>query len=296
MSWLNSLEHFVAVVDAGSFNKAAANLSTTPSAVSKRVTWLEDAVKKRLILRTTRSLTLTKAGQELYENGRTLLDEWRSLKTKFTNEEEELQGELRLGIPRWSCDRFITDQVGIFLKKYPKLKIRVIVGHDFHSPLEEKLDIIFADEMYGKKYDHLIRKRLFTMHRRIYAAPSFLKDKPKIKTLKDCEKYNSLSREQAGSVLEFNGEKITLSSNIACNDGDTLAKLAVQGLGIFYSSPVILVDKIKSGKLIRILPNYESKSVNFYAYYSKTRYVPKQIPAFINALAEVFKKVEMEIS
>ena len=289
MSWSNSLEHFIAVVDTGSFNKAAKHMHTTPSAVSKRVRWLEKDIKKRLLLRTTRTLTLTSDGKILYEKGKAILTQWQELKTQLNNAEDILTGELSLGIPRWSGDRYITQQVGVFLKQYPQLTIRTQVGHDFRSPPEEKLDIIFADDLYGKRYPYLTRKRLFSVYRQLYAAPSFLQTHPTLETLKDCEQHPILFREALGNVAQLKGETLTMSSPVICDDGDTLVKLAVQGLGLLYCSSVMLMDEVRNGDLVPVLPEYHSKPIHFYGYYIRSQYIPKSITLFLQALANVFQ-------
>lgn len=285
MSWTKNVEALLTVIEAKSFNKAAEQLYTTPSSISKRVTALEEKLKVQLLKRSNHGLIITDVGKQFYEAAKPIWGEWEALIAQFTDQDNKLNGSLRLGIPYWSCDRFINTCVAKFLKLHPEIKVDIKVANLFGPPTEEKCDLVFsAEDSYGKAYSYLVRKKILTMCRRLYAAPEFLKNKAPIKKISDLLNYNCLARKQVGYAWELNGEFITVSGNYKSDDGDALLQLAVAGAGILYAPPILCLEELKTKRLVQILPTYQSKEYCFYAYYEKKRYTPKIIKEFLDTV------------
>lgn len=291
MNWIKGLETFIAVVEAGSFNKASEKLFTTQSAVSKRIGWLESALSQKLLRRSTRQLQLTDEGKILYDRAQLILEQWRNLKSEMAQKDLEPQGILRIGIPRWLGYNLIIKQLPTFLMRHSKISISTKIAAQFATPNEENLDIIFAQDIYGKQYPHLEARHLISINKQVLASPSYLKNHPQIKKPSDCLQHNCLINNSLAhaSLWELGKEKINVSGNYTTNEGETLIMLAKQGLGLVYSSELLAQEEIKRGELVPVLPNEASPPLHFYAYYSGSRYVSRATSEFLNYIISVIR-------
>ena len=123
LDWITCINTFQNIVESGSFSKTAKIFHTTPSAISKRVNWLEDTLAAPLFHRNTRQITLTEAGRTLYERSGPLLNEWKEVKQAISTQHYEPNGTIQLGVPIGFGSNYIVNMLPEFMEHYPKIKV-----------------------------------------------------------------------------------------------------------------------------------------------------------------------------
>ncbi len=286
MNWMKNLETFLAVVEAGSFNKAADKLYTSVSSVSKRITWLEEALGTQLIKRSTKELRLTDSGSRLYEKAGDITNAWQELKMEVGNNNPLPQGELTIGYPQLIGKRYVVNLIHGYLAKYPDVSINTRICNNLSSMNEEHLDIYFASDRYGQDNDHLVAHPVETIHRQLFAAPGYIEQHPEIKKPEDLVNHNCLinARYNDGNIWQLNDEKIEVSGNFRSNDAQSMLNMATSGAGVLWTFPNLIQDEIAAGHLVAVLPEHRSPDLTICAYFQKSRFTPKTIRTFLDFL------------
>lgn len=146
MDWIQSIRSYVMVVEEGSFNGAARRMSTTSSAVSKRIHWLEERVGVQLLKRTTRSVTQTEAGAVFYKRMKQSLDSFQSIIDETRSVNESPVGLLKIGATLAVGSKFLLHYIDGFLQRYPDIRIQLTTTIPGQLP-EMKLDLFISREL-----------------------------------------------------------------------------------------------------------------------------------------------------
>ena len=135
MSRFEEIEAFVLTVDAGSFTRAAEKLRIAKSAVSRRVQDLEQRLGVQLLVRSTRSLSLTESGRMLYDRSKSLLEDWREAEEMVSEQNASLSGSIRLAAPLSFGVSYLGDAILAFTDLHPDVRVDVDFG-------DRRIDIV----------------------------------------------------------------------------------------------------------------------------------------------------------
>jgi DNA-binding transcriptional LysR family regulator len=135
------VEAFVAVVEKGSFTAAADSLGVSPSHISRQVADLEQQLSTQLIFRTTRSIRLSDAGEQYYQECSQLLRNFIQAEEKISQQQNELSGELKVTCSTTFGERFVAPLIPRFLKKHPKLKIDLHLSNTRVNLIRDGFDV-----------------------------------------------------------------------------------------------------------------------------------------------------------
>jgi DNA-binding transcriptional LysR family regulator len=251
---------FVKVVENSSFSKAALFLKLPKSTVSKAVSRLEKETGTKLLLRTTRSLTLTAAGRSFYETCmgpiRTLEDAQKSL----YGADDILSGLIRLTAPDDFGNFVVSGAVAELLKKHPGLNFDLKFTNESLDLVKEGFDIAIR---IGKlKESSLKAKKIGDTKLILVASSSYLKNKPAPRTPKELADHSCLAIAGIANKWELQSKKGTMSVHIQpridCNQVSSLMTMAHAGAGIALLPMFVCRAAIESGKLVRVLPDWTS--------------------------------------
>jgi len=172
MDRFHAMEAFVCVVDSGSFSGAARHLGVGQPSVSKLIAGLEERLQVRLLIRSTRRLTMTEAGQSYYAHARRALDEANEAEATARVSASGLQGRLRICAPVTFARLHIAPILGKFMDLHPDLKLEVVMDDRTVDLLEENIDVAFR---LGDLADSsLTARKLATSERLVLASPAYL--------------------------------------------------------------------------------------------------------------------------
>ena len=295
MDKFEDLQAFVAVVEAGTFTAAADRLNSAKSAVSRRVSALEERLGVQLLRRTTRTLNLTETGQSFYEHSARILADLEEAESAVQMEHGELRGTLRVALPMSFGVRHMCKPLAAFSKKHPRIRFDLDLNDRRVDLLDEGVDLAIR---IGRLEDSsLIARKLFDVRGVICAAPHYLKTHSAPKTPyelrdHDCLVYSNLAdpTQWAWQDGEGNRHSVEVNEVMRASSGDFLTNAAAHGLGIVMQPTFIASDAIRRGNLVPILEDYEWPLATAYAVYPPTRHLSYRVRAFIDFLVERFSE------
>ncbi|MDJ0750764.1 MAG: LysR family transcriptional regulator [Woeseiaceae bacterium] len=293
MDKFEDIQAFVAVVEAGSFTAAAERLNTAKSAVSRRVSGLEERLGVQLLQRTTRVLNLTDTGKSFYEHSARILADLDEAEAAVQQEHGELRGTLRVALPLSFGVRHMCKPIAAFTKLHPRIRFDLDLNDRRTDLIEEGMDV--AIRIGHLDDSSLIARRLFEVKTVVSASPHYLKThgtpkSPHELLEHDCLVYSNLADPNRWSWKDAAGSQhsIELTPVMSASSGDFLANAAAHGLGIVIQPTFLSAEAIRQGHLVPILRDVEWPVSPAYAVYPPTRHLSYRVRAFIDFLAERF--------
>jgi DNA-binding transcriptional LysR family regulator len=293
MDKFEDLQAFVAVVEAGSFTAAAERLDAAKSAVSRRVSALEERLGVQLLRRTTRTLNLTDTGRSFYEHSARILADLDEAESAVQHEHGELRGTLRIALPMSFGVRHMCKPIAAFSRLHPQIRFDLNLNDRRVDLLEEGLDL--AIRIGHLKDSSLIARKLFDANTVVCASQHYLKthgtpESPEDLRNHDCLVYSNLADPDTWQWTNKDGSKrkVAVKTVMRVSSGDFLANAAAHGLGIVMQPTFIASEAIRRGNLVPILEDYTWPVTPAYALYPPTRHLSYRLRAFIDFLAERF--------
>jgi len=293
MDKFEDIQAFVAVVEAGSFTAAADRLGSAKSAVSRRISALEERLGVQLLRRTTRALGLTDTGKSFYEHGARILADLEEAEAAVQQEHGELRGTLRFALPLSFGVRHMCGAIAAFSKKHPRVQFDLDLNDRRVDLIEDNFDIALR---IGHLSDSsLIARRLFEVHTVVCASPHYLKIHGAPKTPDDladhqCLVYSNLAEPGRIVYKDADGNKgaVNVNAAMSASSGDFLCNAAAHGMGIVLQPTFIAAESIRRGNLVAVLTEYTWPVTPAYAVYPPTRHLSYRVRAFIDFLVERF--------
>lgn len=293
MDRLQTLSEFLAVADEGSYTAAARKLGTSKSQISKHIQALETHLGARLFHRTTRRLSLTESGTRFAERARQILDALEHAEREAGDLYARPRGRLRLNVPMSFGRLHLGQAMPEFLRRYPELKVDVSLNDRYVDLVEEGFD---AAIRIGELSDSsLIARRIATSSRWVCAAPGYLArqgepDHPEGLRNHRCLLYAYSHQYGEWEFRHRNGERLSVpvDGDLRANNGEFLVEAACNGTGLIFTPDFIAADAVRSGRLQRVLADWEAPPLNIYAVYPYTREVSAKVRAFVDFLVETF--------
>ena len=278
---------FVAVVQAGGFAQAGKRLGIAKSAVSRRVNDLEDRLGTRLLNRTTRQLSPTPAGAELYQRGLRLLADFQEAEDAVSSGSNEPAGKLRISAPVSFGSHCLGQIIPEFMGRFPRLQVELELDDRLIDLVASGFDV--AVRISRLKDSSLIARKIATIHHVICGSPEYLRRKGRPKLPEDLHEHTTLRYSYEDDYWKFTkNETLSGPSKFRCNNGDTLREAAIAGGGLVYLPTFIVHEAVKDGRLEICLSGFEKDPIALYAVYPTTRHLSPKIRVFIDFLVEKF--------
>ena len=293
MNRLDDLEAFVAVVEAGSITQAADRLGIAKSAVSRRLSALEQRLGVELIRRTTRRLNLTETGRGFYEQSSRILADLDEAESAAAQSHGELRGRLRIALPLSFGLKHMGRPISEFVRRHPKVTFDLDLNDRRVDLLEEGADLALR---IGRLEDSsLIARRLFDARTVLVASAEYLERHgapavPHDLAAHRCLAYSNLREPNRWRCRDRDGKAIDVAIKpvMMASSGDFLSGMAADGHGIAMQPTFIAGPLVESGALVPILTDYQWPITPAYAVYPPTRHLTYRVRAFIDFLAETF--------
>jgi LysR family transcriptional regulator for bpeEF and oprC len=252
---------FVKVVQNGSFSKAAEILNLPKSTISKAVSKMERESGTKLIVRTTRSLSLTAAGRAFYETSLGPIQILEDAQKSLNGGDNLLSGLVKITAPEDLGSYVIAPAIADLIIRHPKLSFELKYTNDLVDLVKEGFDIAVR---IGRPAESSFKvKRAGDVVLIAVASPKYLSSKKEIKIPKDLEALDCLSLSgPENRRWKLRSSKWTVYANIKSrtysNHMTSLLKMAVADCGIALVPNYLCESELKSGKLVRVLPEWSS--------------------------------------
>lgn len=281
------IEEFMAVVEAGTFTLAADQLGVGTSQISKKISELEERLGLKLLLRTTRTVTPTDEGLEYYERCKDALALLADTESSLKNAGPSTVGELKVIISGIHQPRFQVAVLAGFCTKYPKIKLSVTFSDDMPDFVSADFD---AALVLGElNNEELNAERLVTFPYCICAHPDYLKEFGMPLSPFDLQNFNCITGTSDKWLFRTGqGELIAIKvkGSWRTGNGETQLQAARYGMGLaqipeFYAEPFI-----ESGKLVKVLQNWEQVGQSIWLVLPKRRHVSSRVKLFRDYIKE----------
>jgi DNA-binding transcriptional LysR family regulator len=278
---------FVRVVETGSFSEAARLLLMTPSTVSKLIARLEARLGVRLIERSTRRLVLTGEGQFYYERSQALLEQLDETEQQIAQGGAEAEGLIRVTSSVTFGVTALEPILPDFLEAYPRIVVDLSLSDDVIDLYLDRTDIAIR---VGKLQDsNLMARKIGETRRRIVASPAYLAKHGTPQTPEDLVHHNCLGfnfrrahpvwpMREGGRIVER-----MLSGTLLANNGETLRRMAVAGVGVARIADYHLRGPIARGELVELLPDSDiGETDEVHALFRGAQFLPARVRAFLD--------------
>lgn len=292
---LNRLAYFAAVVDAGSFTRAATHLGITKAVVSQQVAKLEQEVGTTLLVRTTRHLQPTEEGLALHVHCVRILREADEAFAEIAHARAEPKGVLRITAPYDYGTSVIVPLVTAFTARYPACKVELRLSDETLDLVAGNLDLAIRVGWLADSSQQA--RRIGFFHQVLVGAPDFAlriaeRGEPKDLLLLPFIANTALREPLQWSFSRGDTEQqaVRFKAVITINTTPAVHGAVLQGGGMSVLPDFLVADDLAHGRLVRILPDWRLPSGAVYSVYPAARFRPPKVTAFVAMLTEAQKR------
>ncbi|ABE42480.1 LysR family transcriptional regulator [Polaromonas sp. JS666] len=300
MDKLSAMKTFVRVVEAGSFSAVADEMRATQSAISKQVAALEKELGTKLLIRTTRSLSLSEEGERYFEQARRLVGEIAEAESDLRKGEGRLSGWLRVAASVGFGRLKLMPLVKAFMDTHAGVKIDLRLHDGFIDLIEQGIDISVR---IGELPDSgLIARRVGTSQRMLLAHRDYLRSLPKgVKapvnpedlSNHNCVVYTELATRNlwafeagAGASEPLGTVKaVRVGGRIQTNSSEVIRSAVTAGMGIGYSPTWLFESELARGEVVRVMPDWQSPHLPIHMVSPPERKHSAKVKAFVEHVA-----------
>lgn len=293
----NDLMIYAAVVEAGSFTRAAQQLSLPKSSVSRRIAALEDELGERLLTRTTRSLTITDFGESLLAHARRVSEEIDAVRGLAEQRHAEPTGMLRVSMLADFATLLLAPMLTEFSERYPRIELRLDLSPRRVDLIGENFDLAIR---MGTLADDatLVARRVGDFRSILVATPAYLARRGTPRHPDDLHGHTGLRllRGDEPARLELRCADAhwegPLPGRVSANSLGMLLGMAAQGAGIAAVTRLFVADAITRGELVHVLPQWQAPSQTAWAVMPSRRLIPAKTRAFVDLLIDTISHCE----
>ena len=298
MDTLQNMRAFVRVVEAGSFTAAAQHLNSTTAHTSRSVSDLEAHLRTRLLNRTTRRIALTEAGERYLQRCLQILAYVEQAEAEAGDAQARPAGKLRVHAMTGFGQHCIVPAVSRYQTRYPDVSVELTLAQRMPDLLDEGFDVSLT--LAASLPDSgLVSQRLGSAFSVACASPAYLRRNSTPASPADLGKHcciqivTSAFRADEWSFDGPNGEEsIALGpATFQINNAEALAVAVREGMGIGLLPTYSAASGLRSGELLRVLPDYTAQQLNVYALYPSRQYLDAKIRTWVEFLREELPSV-----
>jgi DNA-binding transcriptional LysR family regulator len=291
MDQLSAIRTFCKVVELQSFTKTAQQLELSVAMVSKQVGLLEQHLNARLLMRTTRRVSVTEAGQLYYERCHAILAELEQADAMISDHSRRPSGLIRISVPMDFGTLKVAPLLAEFHHRYPDIHLNLEYSDRLVALVEENFDL--ALRIGALPDSSLIARPLAQMSLITCAAPDYLARQgtpshPSQLADHNCLLY-TLSEPQWSYQQQGHHYQIRPKGAMRANTGRALALAASQGMGVIMQPRFIVEDYLEKGALVPLLEDFELPKINLNLLYPHRHFLPSRVKCFVDYMESCFK-------
>lgn len=293
MGKLEDMALLVTVAEAGGLSAAGRRLSLSPATMTARLKAMEERYQTRLFHRSTRAITLTRAGEDFYHAARRVLEEARHAESLLTQKEGVLSGNIRLSAPSDFGRQYLSPATVDFSRRHPEVTFSVFLGERVEDLVANRLDMSIR---VGNLPDSsLAIRHIRPNHRVLVASEAYLATHGTPASLDELHHHRCLALERHGVVMnewrfeEAGKERVVrVTPAMVCDDGALLRQWALSGAGIAGKSWWDVKRDVEEGRLQVLFAErftgfspLDRKEVGLQFVFPQRKLQPPQVSAFM---------------
>lgn len=284
---------FALVVEHGGFSAAERVTDIPKSKLSRRVYNLEENLGVRLIQRSSRHFAVTDIGMDIYRHAQVMMNAAQAAHDLVDHLSIQPRGVVKVSVPVDIAQNQLPKILPAFLKKYPEIRLQLIVSNRRVDVINEGIDIALRVRSKLDDDPSLVLRQFALIEQSLFASQAYLNEFGNIKSPDELSDHRilSLSEEHLDQQFILHGpdnqlKKVKVSPTIMGTNIYMLAQLASQNCGIPLLPDTAAEDFVKSGQLVQILPDWKAAHGIFHAVYPSRRGLLPAVRVFIDYLVE----------
>lgn len=288
MDRLEAMRMFGEVADRGGFAGAARRLNVSPSVVTRAIAALERDIGARLLIRTTRSVKLTQAGERYLADCRRILAEIAEAEANAAGSFAAPAGTLTITAPVLFGRLYILPILLDFLDKYPAMQVRFLLLDRIVNLIDEGIDV--AVRIAHLPSSALTAQRVGAIRQVVCGAPDYFARAGVPELPQDLAQHRLIGRDGifGGSEWRFGRDdsiRVAISTRFICNTNDAVIEAALSGWGISRFQSYQVAEPIAAGKLTPVLTAFEREPVPIHIVHAEGRETSARLRAFVDFAA-----------
>lgn len=289
MARLKQIESFVAVALKGSLTAAALAEGVAPAVIGRRIDALEERLGVKLMLRTTRRITLTHEGTAFLEDAQRVLADLASAEASVSAGGVKASGHLRVTAPAGFGRRHVAPLVPEFVQAHPEVTVSLNLSDRMVDLVNEQFDV--AVRVGDLPDSSLVSMRLADNRRLCVAAPAYLEAQgvpvhPDDLVHHECLMLSSDGSQTRGWAFSVGGAVLHLrpTGRLDCSDGQVLHEWCLAGLGLAWRSTWEVQADLAAGRLVSVLDDYAAPPNGIYVVFPQRKHLPLRLRLWIDHL------------
>ncbi|WP_119168947.1 LysR family transcriptional regulator [Algihabitans albus] len=294
MDRIAAMRSFLRAVDTGSFTEVAREGNTTQPTVSKQIAALEAHLGVQLLVRTTRSLSVTEEGARYYEAAKAALDGLEAAEAAARGSKSP-EGLLRIGCPVSFGQVQLVPRLPAFLSRFPALSVDLAMSDAFLDPVEQGVDLVIR--LGALKDSRLMARSVGSARRVTVASPAYVEafgrpGRPEDLARHDCVLYTRLT---SGSEWPYAGPDgtapaVRVRGRVRADNSVAMLGAVLAGLGVGLMPLWLAGDDLRRGRLLCLLEDYEPQALPIHIVSPPRRFAPPKVTAFVDYIARAFRQ------
>jgi DNA-binding transcriptional LysR family regulator len=285
MDRLAAMQTFVTAIESGSFSAAARRLRVGQPAVSKMIAQLEDRLGVSLLLRSSRSFSVTEAGRTFYERAKIAIAEADDAELVARGVGAGLVGRLRVSAPVTFTRLKIVPRLGRLLAQHPRLEIELVLDDRNIDLVSEGVDV--ALRMGALKDSALTARKIADVRRRVVGTPAYFAHAGAPLLPRDLEKHEAIIYTQRGGGAAWSFAKdgveinVALSGRLRTTAAEAVREGVLANLGLAVASDAMLGIELESGAVREVLNDWRLPSIDLWAVFPPGHRANAKARAFV---------------
>ncbi len=295
MSRFKQIETFVSVAAKGSLSAAAQAEGVAPAVIGRRLDALEERLGVKLLVRTTRKLTLTFEGSAFLEDCQRIVNDMQNAEASVSEGGVKASGHVRLSAPAGFGRKHVAPLIPAFASAHPEVSIALDLSDRMVDLVNEGFDCAVR---FGELPDSsLVSLRLAENRRVCVAAPVYLARHGTPQTLADLAHHNCLAlaagvNQQRGWMFQHDGKVVSIkvSGTLECSDGAVLHEWCLAGHGLAWRSSWEAGEDIAARRLVTVLDAFAAPPIGIHAVFPQRRHLPLRVRLFLDYLKHTYER------
>ena len=293
MDRLKQIESFVAVATKGSLTAAATAEGVAPAVIGRRIDALEERLGVKLLVRTTRRISLTHEGSAFLEDAQRVLADLSNAEASVSAGGLQASGHLRITAPAGFGRRHVAPLVPAFVARHPEVSLSLNLSDRLVDLVNEGFDC--AVRVGDLPDSSLISVRLAENRRLCVASPAYIARRgqpmlPQDIARHDCLTLSSEASQTRGWAFTVDGQPshVRPSTRLDCSDGQVLHAWCLEGLGLAWRSWWEVEADVRAGRLVSVLDDHAAPPNGIYAVFAQRKHLPLRLRLWIDFIKSAY--------
>jgi DNA-binding transcriptional LysR family regulator len=293
MDRFKQIETFAAVATRGSLSAAAQAEGVAPAVIGRRLDALEERLGVKLLVRTTRRISLTFEGSAFLEDCQRILNDYHNAEASVSLGGVKASGHVRVTAPAGFGRRHVAPLLPAFLASHPDVSVSLDLSDRLADIVNEGIDVAVRIGVLDDS--SLVAIRLADNQRVVVASPAYLAARgtpahPDALQAHDCLTFGTRGSQARGWLFTIDGETVPVrvAGPLECNDGTVLHEWALAGHGLAWRSMWEVAAELASGHLVTVLDDFRAPDDAIHAVFAQRRHLPLRVRMFIDHLKHTY--------